>query len=348
MADYNFGVIDYLQLDLPDEDYTYAQVETNREDENLNKLFKFPFQADNYGLVIGDFDDTPSASFGYVKTYSELTAGLALSDNLYVKHTVETLGFILAIAISDILYPKIDSDNSIAVTLGRSDELLPRIIDNINLISGTMSRDDTLLPRIVETPLSILSTLLRSDLLYPYLVDEAAILAKYNVSDELKPLIDASMIILSVLTRTDTLLPKIDESITGSGTVNVDDELLPRIDSAMQIIVTLLRSDTLFPRIDEANTILTTLGVSDELKPYFIELAEILWLTLEAFRFRADDGSEITAAWLASQDVNINRAVELNTRLRVLLDTNSDAPGLQLKLQYRPVGDPDWEWRDIE
>ena len=347
MADFNFGVFDYLQIDLPDEDYTFAQVEANREDENLNTLFKFPDQADNYGLTIGDFDSTPSASFGYVKTYTSLTAGLSLSDNLYVKHTVETLGILLALSRTDTLYPRIDGESTIAVSLSRSDEILPRLIASIDAMAISLARTDELLPEIVETPITVLSTLLRTDILYPYLTDVSALLARFSVSDELKPLIDASLIILSSLTRTDELLPKIDETISSAGTMTVDDELLPRIDSAMQILVSLLRTDILYLTVDETNTILTQLGVSDELKPYFVELAEILWLTLEAFRFRDDDGTEITASWLGSQDANINRTTELNTRLRVLLDTNSDAPGLQLKLQYRPVGDPDWEWRDI-
>ena len=107
------------------------------------------------------------------------------------------------------------------------------------------------------------------------------------------------------------------------------------------------RADTLLPKIDEIASLLVTLSGSDTLTPQILDLAEILWYTLEAFRFRDDDGSESSASWLGAQDAAINRAINLNTRLRLLLDTNSDAPALQLKLQYRPVGDPDWEWRDI-
>ena len=348
MADFNFGVIDLLQIDLPDEDYTYAQVESNREDENLNKLFKFPFQADNYGLQIGDFDSTPSASFGYVKTYASLLASLGVDDTLFVYHAVETLAILLTLSRVDELKILLADDSpTIAVILSRIDELLPKI-DDTRSIASTLSRADTLFPKIDEQ-LAILSRLSRQDILLPLFIDtlEAAIGNMIAVSDELKPYIISSLNILSSLARTDELLPKIDEAISSAGTMTADDILRPKIDEANTILSSLLRADTLFPKVDEAIAILNSFNVSDELKPLLLELAEILWLTLEAFRFRNDDGSEATATWIAGQDVSINRASETMTRLRLILDTNSDAPGLQLKLQYRPVGDPDWEWRDI-
>lgn len=69
---------------------------------------------------------------------------------------------------------------------------------------------------------------------------------------------------------------------------------------------------------------------------------------LEGFRFRADDGSESGASWLASQDVNISRAKNVNTRVRVLVDTDTaDPPSEGVQLEYRKVGDAATEWRKV-
>ncbi len=70
-------------------------------------------------------------------------------------------------------------------------------------------------------------------------------------------------------------------------------------------------------------------------------------LEQEGYRWRDDDADEDEAAWLDSQDTNITRAKSTNTRLRVLTNATNNPPTQQLKLQYRKVGDPDSEWRDI-
>jgi len=70
----------------------------------------------------------------------------------------------------------------------------------------------------------------------------------------------------------------------------------------------------------------------------------------EGYRFRADDGSESGASWLADQDTDTSRPIETTTRLRTIVDTTggggTNAEGLQL--EYRKVGDADSEWRKIE
>jgi hypothetical protein len=65
----------------------------------------------------------------------------------------------------------------------------------------------------------------------------------------------------------------------------------------------------------------------------------------EGYRWRADDGSETTATWLASQDTDISRTKDTVTRLRTLIDTTSDAPSEAVTLQYRKVGAG--SWRDV-
>ena len=67
----------------------------------------------------------------------------------------------------------------------------------------------------------------------------------------------------------------------------------------------------------------------------------------EGFRFRDDNGSEITASWLASQDTNISRAKLTNTRLRMLSNVTYNPPSQALKLQYRKANGAD-EWKDVD
>lgn len=68
----------------------------------------------------------------------------------------------------------------------------------------------------------------------------------------------------------------------------------------------------------------------------------------DGFQFINDDGSESTATDLAAEDTNISRDRELNTRLRIQIDTtNADPPTEQTALQYKEVGDPADEWRDV-
>lgn len=68
----------------------------------------------------------------------------------------------------------------------------------------------------------------------------------------------------------------------------------------------------------------------------------------EGYRFRDDDDDEANATWLATQDTNITRPKETNTRLRTLVDTSeADPPAEGLELEYRKVGDPATEWRKV-
>ena len=76
-----------------------------------------------------------------------------------------------------------------------------------------------------------------------------------------------------------------------------------------------------------------------------LRYAVALNLEQEGFRFRADDDSESSATWLALQDVDITRAKETNTRLRILLNTTGDQAAKQFKLQYKKTSDS--VWRDM-
>jgi hypothetical protein len=62
-------------------------------------------------------------------------------------------------------------------------------------------------------------------------------------------------------------------------------------------------------------------------------------LEQEGFRFRNDDGSETAATWAASQDTNVSRATNLNTRLRVLVNASDDPDAAQYQLEYKKSSD---------
>jgi hypothetical protein len=55
----------------------------------------------------------------------------------------------------------------------------------------------------------------------------------------------------------------------------------------------------------------------------------------EGYRWRADDGSETTATWLAAQDTNITRPADTNTRLRALINSTGDPASSQYQLEYK-------------
>jgi hypothetical protein len=54
----------------------------------------------------------------------------------------------------------------------------------------------------------------------------------------------------------------------------------------------------------------------------------------EGFSFRADDGSESGATW-ATQDTDISRAKNTNTRLRFLIDATNDPTSQQFQIEYK-------------
>jgi len=62
----------------------------------------------------------------------------------------------------------------------------------------------------------------------------------------------------------------------------------------------------------------------------------------EGFRFRADDGSETTATWLASQDTNITRAESSLARLRILVNATGDPSTKRFGLYYKKTTDGTW------
>lgn len=59
----------------------------------------------------------------------------------------------------------------------------------------------------------------------------------------------------------------------------------------------------------------------------------------EGFRWRADDGSESAASWLAAQDTNITRMADTPTRLRTLLNATGDPASFTPQLEYKLSSD---------
>lgn len=104
---------------------------------------------------------------------------------------------------------------------------------------------------------------------------------------------------------------------------------------------------------DEGGTGTTSYGVAD-FSPSPVDMSGIVVevrgnpasLEQEGFRFRADDGDEDGATWLASQDTDISRAADTNTRLRMLLNGTDDPGSAQYQLEWRKVSGPT-DWRKV-
>ncbi len=66
-------------------------------------------------------------------------------------------------------------------------------------------------------------------------------------------------------------------------------------------------------------------------------------LEQEGFKWRNDDGTEITATDLAAQDANITRWRNVNTRLRMLINATGNPDPAQFRLEYRKKGTSQWD-----
>lgn len=77
---------------------------------------------------------------------------------------------------------------------------------------------------------------------------------------------------------------------------------------------------------------------------HFIPAGEAgLAVIQQAFRFRDDDGSESAATWLANQNNDITRGTNLNTRLRIGIETTGDAEAKDFLLEYKKSTDGAWK-----
>ncbi len=63
-------------------------------------------------------------------------------------------------------------------------------------------------------------------------------------------------------------------------------------------------------------------------------------LEQEGYRFRNDDGSEITATWIDTQDLNVELAPGESLRLRILVNATDDPAPKGFRLEGQKVGDP--------
>jgi hypothetical protein len=69
-------------------------------------------------------------------------------------------------------------------------------------------------------------------------------------------------------------------------------------------------------------------------------------LEQEGYRWRLDDGSESGATWLDTQDTNITRQKNLNTRIRIIVNATGDPDSEQYQLEWREKGSGD-PWRKV-
>lgn len=95
------------------------------------------------------------------------------------------------------------------------------------------------------------------------------------------------------------------------------------------------------------NVVLTqkhTLVISDCSHSHIADNIVLISVALdqEGYLFRDDDGDEDEASPLASQDANITRAKNKNTRIRFLINATGNPTGKQFQLEYRKKGVGDW------
>jgi hypothetical protein len=96
---------------------------------------------------------------------------------------------------------------------------------------------------------------------------------------------------------------------------------------------------------DQGSTGTTSYGITDhtgtvDMSGLVIEIRGVAaTIEQEGFRWRADDGDEDGATWLANQDTDISRAPDTNTRLRTLINSTGDASSTQYQLEYKKSTD---------
>lgn len=71
-------------------------------------------------------------------------------------------------------------------------------------------------------------------------------------------------------------------------------------------------------------------------------VAYVLGVNQQSFRWRNDDGTEVTATWKSAQDANGSVTKDVPVRLRIVLDGLGDPASEQFQLEYRKVGDTAW------
>jgi len=134
-----------------------------------------------------------------------------------------------------------------------------------------------------------------------------------------------------------TLTPNVPQAVTTEGDVaELPSAALTLTENVPQAVVTennvatlLSATLTLTPNAPQA---VTTEGVAYE---------------QEGFRFRNDDGTEITATWRQTQDVDDTVNKSTTIRVRVLTDTSGDAPSITRTLQVKRDDEADTEYRDV-
>lgn len=66
-------------------------------------------------------------------------------------------------------------------------------------------------------------------------------------------------------------------------------------------------------------------------------------LEQEGFRWRADDGDEDEATWLAAQDTSINLSAGDKARIRFIINSNLDYKGAAFQLEYKKPSESVWQ-----
>lgn len=100
MADINLDLYDTIQVDFPDKDYTYQEMESLREDPNLSVLWRIN---QSLGPIpIGDFETKATQPFGFDEVTLSIFGTANVSDVLDI-NLLESGGYAVAKAVNDDL-----------------------------------------------------------------------------------------------------------------------------------------------------------------------------------------------------------------------------------------------------
>lgn len=131
----------------------------------------------------------------------------------------------------------------------------------------------------------------------------------------------------------------IDSSSYGDITFNLGSLAAQSLDSNDDLYIELLLDDQPFGDSNVQVNVESSTSQCILTHPDFAAAME-----QEGYRFRADNGSESSAGWLANQDTALTYEKEVNVRLRVLLDSPDDPGSTAYELQYKKdAGD----WRKV-
>lgn len=88
-------------------------------------------------------------------------------------------------------------------------------------------------------------------------------------------------------------------------------------------------------------------GLAPRRRRLIVAPAVAVTLDLSRFRFRNDDGTEVTATWAEAEDTDMTRPALTTFRLRFQVDATGNPSARAYKAEFELDGDPASEWEAV-